>query len=67
MSYLRKKQMTIDFFQFTFVNMKKMEIWTVDIFLNDIFLNYTRLTREIYLGGLPMSPKGLVNDYLKVT
>jgi hypothetical protein len=26
MSYLRKKQMTIDFFHFTFVSMKKMEI-----------------------------------------
>jgi hypothetical protein len=46
MSYLRKKQMTIDFFHFTFVSMKKMEIWTVDTFLNDIFLNYTWLIRE---------------------
>jgi hypothetical protein len=26
MSYLRNKQMTIDFFHFTFVSMKKMEI-----------------------------------------
>jgi hypothetical protein len=67
MSYLRNKQMTIDFFHFTFVSMKKMEIWIVDTFLNDIFLNYTWLIREIYLGGLPMSPRGLVNDYLKVT